>query len=328
MVLVGEAQAEIQFHCLQCGSKNPLDPSHGTCSQCGAVLVDADGIFSLVRKTAKDAERRFYDHEYRAKKIASANRPITGLRDLWDRSDTQQNRLLKVEVDDLRGKDILLLGNGASVKELVFLEDGPRRLVYSDLSAQASKAIQSQFNLTPYLPTIRFAALDAEDLPFVDESFDVVYGHAMVHHLPNVPGFLQGVNRVLKPGGKAVFMDDAFSPVWHYSKQTWLRPLMRYSHKRTGISPEDYRFSMSGGFKENELSRIIAQFSGRPFFRRACLLDYLWTRAAEKLLPVTLGKVLTSDAWMTWLVRVDRRLSSFHWYQQNQIRLVWGFMRP
>ena len=32
---------------------------------------------------------------------------------------------------------------------------------------------------------------------------------------------------MLKPGSKAIFMDDAFSPAWHYSKQTWLKPLMK-----------------------------------------------------------------------------------------------------
>ena len=223
--------------------------------------------------------------------------------------------------------ELLLIGNGASRKELSFLDQGPRRLVYSDLSPNAGQAIQKQFDFSPYQAVIRFAAIDAENLPFEDASFDVVYGHAMVHHLPDVERFLRGVKRVLVPGGRAVFMDDAFSPVWHYSKQTWLKPLMKYSHRKTGISPEDYRFSMSGGFKESELAAMMTGLGLQPFFQRACLLDYLWTRAAVKLLPRRLYPPLTTGLPMRALVRLDQAMTRLSWYRRNQIRLVWGFTK-
>lgn len=320
-------ETEIRFRCLACGAVNAMDPSAKACRSCGLQLVDAHGVFHLLDASSKVEERAFYDTEYARPPGTKSRTPIATLHALWERLDAQQNQLLYRTTGDLAGKRVLLIGNGASRKELSFLDQGPRRLVYSDLSPNAGQAIQKQFDFSPYQAVIRFAAIDAENLPFEDASFDVVYGHAMVHHLPDVEHFLGGVKRVLVPGGRAVFMDDAFSPIWHYSKQTWLKPLMKYSHRKTGISPEDYRFSMSGGFKESELAAMMTRLGLQPFFQRACLLDYLWTRAAVKLLPQRLYMPLTSGLPMRALVWLDQALSRWSWYRRNQIRLVWGFSK-
>lgn len=49
---------------------------------------------------------------------------------------------------------------------------------------------------------------DAEALPFPDGSFDLVVGHAVLHHLPDVEGALREVIRVLRPGGRFVFCGE------------------------------------------------------------------------------------------------------------------------
>jgi ubiquinone/menaquinone biosynthesis C-methylase UbiE len=46
---------------------------------------------------------------------------------------------------------------------------------------------------------------DAEHLPYQDESFDLVAGHAFLHHLPDPPAALAEMWRVLRPGG-AIFI--------------------------------------------------------------------------------------------------------------------------
>jgi ubiquinone/menaquinone biosynthesis C-methylase UbiE len=51
-------------------------------------------------------------------------------------------------------------------------------------------------------------AADAERLPFADESFDLVLGHAVLHHIPDLPRALAEFRRVLVPGGRILFAGE------------------------------------------------------------------------------------------------------------------------
>ncbi|MHB8340482.1 MAG: class I SAM-dependent methyltransferase, partial [Mycobacteriales bacterium] len=67
---------------------------------------------------------------------------------------------------------------------------------------------------------------DAESIPYPDGSFDLVVGHAVLHHIPDVSLALREVLRVLRPGGRFVFAGEPT----HYgdlvarrlSRLTWL----------------------------------------------------------------------------------------------------------
>jgi ubiquinone/menaquinone biosynthesis C-methylase UbiE len=49
---------------------------------------------------------------------------------------------------------------------------------------------------------------DAERIPYGDDTFDVVVGHAVIHHIPDVEGAFREVLRVLKPGGRFVIAGE------------------------------------------------------------------------------------------------------------------------
>jgi SAM-dependent methyltransferase len=49
---------------------------------------------------------------------------------------------------------------------------------------------------------------DAESLPFADDSFDLVLGHAVLHHLPDLERSFAEFKRVLRPGGRILFAGE------------------------------------------------------------------------------------------------------------------------
>jgi ubiquinone/menaquinone biosynthesis C-methylase UbiE len=49
---------------------------------------------------------------------------------------------------------------------------------------------------------------DAESIPYEDASMDLVVGHAVLHHIPDVELALREALRVLKPGGRFVFAGE------------------------------------------------------------------------------------------------------------------------
>jgi ubiquinone/menaquinone biosynthesis C-methylase UbiE len=56
--------------------------------------------------------------------------------------------------------------------------------------------------------TVEGRVADAESLPYQDDTFDLVVGHAVLHHIPDVELALREVLRVLKPGGRFVFAGE------------------------------------------------------------------------------------------------------------------------
>lgn len=55
--------------------------------------------------------------------------------------------------------------------------------------------------------TLRYAGADAENLPFADNTFDLVACRVAAHHFPDAYRFMLEAARVLKPGGRVVIHD-------------------------------------------------------------------------------------------------------------------------
>jgi SAM-dependent methyltransferase len=55
---------------------------------------------------------------------------------------------------------------------------------------------------------VRTEQVDAERLPFADASFDLVLGHAVLHHIPDLDRAFEEFARVLAPGGTVLFAGE------------------------------------------------------------------------------------------------------------------------
>lgn len=313
----------LKLRCLECHASMSDATS---CASCGATYPMVAGVPDFVR-WANPEERAYYDGVYLSRDKAPRKVPLSERDAAWHDAWVPLHSM-RERVGNLNGKRMLCIGNGMSTKEMWFGGQGAELLIMSDLSPHAVANLRDTHDLSAAKGSMAFAAIDALDLPFEDESLDVVYGFAMVHHLPDVEKFLQGVSRVLAPGGRAVFFDDAYSPLWHGLKQTVLKPVMKYTHRANGISPQDYEFSMSGGFKESELGAMIERAGGEPWFERYHLLAYMWKRSIDRLLPSVIGQPLAGDRMGHTIGKVDQTLARFGPWHANQIRLVWGFNKP
>jgi SAM-dependent methyltransferase len=317
------------FRCPVCRSSIEVDDdaTRLQCGNCGFAAHADDGVLDLVREDRRGPERSFYDGYYERAALERPP-PIEALAKTWtDRDAPWEMQLVWESLGDLRDETVVLLGNGESAAELFMLTRKPRLLIYSDLSPVGLRKLRA--HVEPGLgSSLVFAAIDALDLPLKDESVDVVYGFAFAHHLPDIEAFVVEVARVLRPGGRCVFMDNAYSPVWQHLKLGWLRPLMRLSHRREPRSPEDIRDTLMGGFREDQLEALIRAAGGVPAFERVGLLYYVWKRASVALFPEVFRVLPRHDLVSRACMAADRFLCRFKRARRNMIRLVWGFTKP
>lgn len=101
--------------------------------------------------------------------------------------------------------DLLDAGCGTGAMLGMFREDCPNKNYTGiDLSEKMIQTAEKK-----KLDGVRFVAGDCENLPFADNSFDVVTCSMSFHHYPNPEKFFQSLHRVLRPGGRLILRDMA-----------------------------------------------------------------------------------------------------------------------
>jgi ubiquinone/menaquinone biosynthesis C-methylase UbiE len=101
----------------------------------------------------------------------------------------------------------LEIGAGTGYFTLNLLQDGVvREATAIDISPGMLDVLQS--NATRVGVAVRTVACDAAALPFAAGSFDLVLGHAVLHHLPHLDRAFAEILRVLKPGGRLLFAGE------------------------------------------------------------------------------------------------------------------------
>ena len=101
----------------------------------------------------------------------------------------------------------LEIGSGTGYFTLNMLRAGMiERATCTDISTGMLSALQA--NARRLGLEVQALAADAESLPFEDESFDLVFGHAVLHHIPNLSRAFEEFRRVLRPGGRVLFAGE------------------------------------------------------------------------------------------------------------------------
>ena len=151
----------------------------------------------------KDVNTRYHDaaaHEYDAK---------------WgiDFGETGQEQVRQKLDKALGGIDAggfgdgLEIGSGTGYFSLNLVQLGiVERLTATDISPGMLERLSATAGaLGVEVDTV---VTEAEELPFDDESFDLVFGHAVLHHIPDLERAFAEFRRVLRPNGAVVFAGE------------------------------------------------------------------------------------------------------------------------
>ena len=108
--------------------------------------------------------------------------------------------------------DLLDCGCGTGpMIEILYEQDSGKHYTGIDITPKMIETANAK-----QLPGVRFIVGDCENLPFDENSFDVVICTNSFHHYPNPQKFFNCVQKVLRPGGRLILQDYTASKpmVW------------------------------------------------------------------------------------------------------------------
>ena len=109
-----------------------------------------------------------------------------------------------VDYSEVKGKKVLEIGCGMGAHASVFANAGAQ-VTAIDLTQRAVSLTRQRFELFN-IKNASVIKVDAENLPFEDNSFDFVWSWGVIHHSADTQKIVKEILRVLKPGGKVSVM--------------------------------------------------------------------------------------------------------------------------
>ncbi len=159
--------------------------------------------------------------------------------------------LIQHAVGDLRGKRVLKLdlwNEAFNTRILDWMRSQGAEVVGLDLSRvvafRARRNAQVNGQLNGHAPALLRA--DIRELPFAPDSFDVVYTMGTIEHIDEYRQALQELQRVLRPGGRAIV---GVPHKWNL----FLRPLMVWVLDAFG----QYLYAPEKSFSAGELRKDV-----------------------------------------------------------------------
>ncbi len=123
--------------------------------------------------------------------------------DAW-RYDQEGHIPACLDETDWQGKQVLEigLGQGAESEQLI-----RRGALWSglDLTQESVDRVAARLSLRG-LPHEALRQGSALEIPWPDNSFDIVFSHGVLHHIPDIQTAQAEIHRVLRPGGRVVAM--------------------------------------------------------------------------------------------------------------------------
>ncbi len=126
--------------------------------------------------------------------------------DAWLRLRSASERAFLLAAGDVRGKELLDLGCGNGELSVYFALRGARVTAVdnSETGIENAKHLAEMNEVS-----LRARKLDAGELAQLGEDFDLVAGRFILHHLEPFDAFLRVLRQVIKPAGRALFLENS-----------------------------------------------------------------------------------------------------------------------
>lgn len=132
------------------------------------------------------------------------------VRESFEAPTALENQYVLEQLGDLKGRRVLELGCGAGEGSVYFAIQGAQAIA-TDISSGMVAVVDRVAE--KYGVRVQAHRMTAETIEYPDQSFDVVYGNGVLHHV-DFQKAVQEAARVLKPGGRAIFIEPlSYNPV-------------------------------------------------------------------------------------------------------------------
>jgi|GEM_PF-1787885 SAM-dependent methyltransferase len=201
--------------CIDCQEKLESGGGKFTCKKCGRSYGIKNGVPVLWNTSDqfKNNESEYYGRE------AVNPTESSVFRDYY-KVTAYESKIKERSLSYLKPQSLILTLGGGDGRHGVSLCQMGHSVLETDLAPLAGVAAAQKFREAGCTSPWAVAAVDAEQIPFLPETFDAVYICAALHQMPDYERVAREVGRVLKPGG--VLILAAEPNAWFYKI---LRPL-------------------------------------------------------------------------------------------------------
>lgn len=140
---------------------------------------------------------------------------------------------------DWRDREVLEIGLGQGAESEQLIRRGAQWSGL-DLTAESVERVGTRLRIRD-LPHVALRQGSALEIPWPDNSFDMVFSHGVLHHVPDIVAAQREIHRVLKPGGTLVAMlYSRHSVNYHLSIKIVRRLLLAlaYPLRRCNVLPQ------------------------------------------------------------------------------------------
>jgi SAM-dependent methyltransferase len=195
-------------------------------------------------------------------------------------------------------RDVLEIGVGMGADHLEWAKAPPRSLVGVDLTERAVEYTRQRLQAEGFTPHVHRA--NAEQLPFPDNSFDIVYSWGVLHHSENPAKAIDEVFRVLRPGGTARLMIyHKFSIVGFL---LWLRFGFLRGKSLSAIYSDNLESPGTHAYSLSEAKELLASFASVAICRKLSIGDLMEGAAGQRYQGRLLSVVRLF--WPRWIIRL------------------------